>query len=59
MDRKFTDKRTVDRYLSKGMISRQDYEKFLAELPDEEANAEWVQMELHDTELPDGALDEV
>lgn len=45
------DKRTVDRYMEKGMIKRADYEGFLKALPDDSANADWVETDLEDEEM--------
>jgi len=45
------DSRTYDRYLKNGSISQKDYEGYLKALPDDEANATWVQMDLHETEI--------
>lgn len=49
--RKFFDSRTYDRYLKKGAITQKEYDSFLKALPDEESNASWVQMDLHETEI--------
>ena len=50
-NKKHFDRRTVDRYLEKGMLKRADYESYLKSLPDDSANAQWVQMDIHDAEL--------
>ncbi|MFW5926185.1 MAG: hypothetical protein ACOCV4_08450 [Myxococcota bacterium] len=39
------DKRIIERNIHKGLISRNDYEKYLEGLPDSEQNAEVVQFE--------------
>jgi hypothetical protein len=39
------DKRTIDRNLTKGVISKADQAKYLSKLPDLEAQAEWVDMD--------------
>lgn len=49
--RKYFDSRTSERYLKKGAISQKEYDSFVKALPDDEANANWVQMDLHETEL--------
>ena len=56
IESKFLDKRTVDRYLAKGQLTAQDLEAHLKGLPDEEGNAEVVQMELYDAEMSDSSL---
>lgn len=45
------DRRTVDRYMDKGIIKRGDYESYLKSLPDDANNATWVQMDLEETEI--------
>lgn len=47
------DRRVVDRYVAKGHISADDYKKHIDSLPDLEGEAQWVEMDLHDTELGD------
>ena len=51
MDYKLYDRRTFDRYLEKGIVKRADWENYLKTLPDESDNAQWVQMDLEETEL--------
>jgi hypothetical protein len=48
------DKRTVDRYIEKGLVKRADYDTFLKGLPDESANAEWVEVEMDAAEFEGG-----
>lgn len=45
------DRRTYDRYVESGIVSQSDFEKFIKNLPDDSAHAQWVQMDIHDTEI--------
>lgn len=45
------DRRTVDRYVEKGLIKKSDYESYLKSLTDDSNNATWVQMDLEETEI--------
>jgi len=45
------DQRTVGRYIDKGIVTETEYKDFLKNLPDDTANAQFVQMDLHDAEL--------
>lgn len=45
------DRRTADRYIEKGLIKKSDYDSYLKSLPDDSANATWVQMDLEETEI--------
>jgi hypothetical protein len=45
------DRRTVDRYVDKGLIKATEYQSFLKALPDDAANAQWVQMDMEDAEV--------
>lgn len=45
------DRRTVDRYMDKGQIKRSDFDSYMKALPDDAANATWVQMDLEETEI--------
>ncbi|MBY0371318.1 hypothetical protein K2X33_11565 [bacterium] len=45
------DIRTSDRYVKKGIVSQKEYDAYVKALPDEEGNATWVQMDLHETEI--------
>ncbi len=56
--RKFFDSRTYDRYVKKGSINAKEYETYLKALPDEESNATWVQMDLHETEISSDESDD-
>lgn len=59
MEPKHLDKRVTDRYLSKGLLKKEEFEKHLKQLPDSESAGLWVQMDLHDTEVSgDGDLDD-
>lgn len=51
IDKRHVDRRTVDRYKEKGLLKEADYQSYLKGLPDDAANAQWVQMDLHDTEI--------
>ena len=55
---KFFDRRTVDRYIEKGTVKDADFRDRLKSLPDDSANAQWVQMDLHDAEISDDDLDD-
>jgi hypothetical protein len=56
------DRRIVERNIKKGLISRAEYEKYLAQLADTEANAEVVEIVLEAAPegdaLDDGVLDD-
>ncbi len=43
MSEKF-DKRTIERKIQAGQVTRDEYNKFLAELPDDEENADEVEV---------------
>lgn len=45
------DRRVVDRYIAKGLISQAEVTKHLGALSDETENGEWVNMELLDADL--------
>lgn len=49
INRKYTDSRTSERYVKKGLVSQKDFDAHLKALPDDEANATFVEMDLHDT----------
>jgi hypothetical protein len=57
MDKKLYDRRVSERHVEKGLISEADYAVYLKSLPDEAANAQWVQMDLHDAEISEGSGD--
>ncbi len=48
---RYLDRRTFDRYLDKGILKEADLKSHLKNLPDDTANAQWVQMDLHDAEI--------
>ncbi len=50
---KHYDKRTFDRYLEKGIVKPQEFEAHLKNLPDDAANAVYVQMDMDEAELTD------
>jgi hypothetical protein len=39
------DKRIVERNIAKGLVTRKDYDKHLADLPDRSNDGEWVEFE--------------
>ncbi len=45
------DLRVVERQLSKGDIKESEYKSYLKSLPDESANADWVQLNLEEAEI--------
>lgn len=45
------DRRTAERYIDKGTLSRAEYESYLKALPDDSANATIVQMDIEETEI--------
>jgi|GEM_PF-2117933 len=55
---KLFDLRVVRRNLEKGLIRESDYQSFLKRLPDEQNNAEWVQMDIYDTDLAEEATEQ-
>ena len=52
-NRKLLDRRTVERYIEKGLVKASEFQSYMKNLPDETNNAQWVQMDLHDAELTD------
>lgn len=50
-DKRYLDRRTCDRYMEKGLLKRTELESHLKGLPDDSANAQYVQMDLHDAEI--------
>ena len=48
---KLYDRRTMDRYVEKGMLKGPEAQSYLKSLPDETNNAQWVQMDINDTEM--------
>jgi hypothetical protein len=57
MEKKHLDKRVADRYVTKGLLKKEELEKHLKALPDSEADGIWVQMDLHDTEVGEDSDD--
>jgi hypothetical protein len=55
---KIYDRRVVERYVKAGKISDSDLKSYMKSLPDESANADWVQLDLLDAEVSEGSLDE-
>lgn len=51
MESKYLDKRVADRYIAKGLLKKDEFEKHMKNLPDSETEGVWVQMDLHDTEV--------
>lgn len=45
------DKRVVDRYVAKGMVSKDDLKKRLEKLPDDTDQATWVQLDMDEAEV--------
>lgn len=50
-DAKRIDKRTYQRYIEKGVLKDSDYQSHLKSLPDETSNADWVELDIYETEL--------
>lgn len=48
---KHFDKRTSDKYLDKGIVSQSEMQSHLKALPDDAANATWVELEMDETEI--------
>jgi hypothetical protein len=48
---RYYDRRTMDRYLDKGLLKETELKKHMDGLKDDTDNAQWVQMDLHDAEL--------
>ena len=46
--RRYRDRRTMDRYVEKGIVKTTETEAYMKALPDETNNAVYVQMDLHD-----------
>ena len=45
LDEQLVDRRTVERNIQKGLLTRADYEAYLGKLEDSEGNAETVSLE--------------
>jgi len=50
------DKRTVDRYMDKGMVKGPEFKDFLTKLPNDEANLALVEINMDDEDLMDDDL---
>ena len=42
---KKVDVRNVEKYLTRGSLPSDDYQKFLKQLPDDAANADWISID--------------
>ena len=49
------DKRTVTRYIEKGILTQTEFDKHRKTLPDESNNAQWVQIDMDSNDF-DGAF---
>jgi hypothetical protein len=45
------DKRVVDRYVAKGVVSKEELKQRLAKLPDDADAAAWVQLDMDEAEV--------
>lgn len=54
IDIRLLDKRTVDRQLTKGKISKEDYASYLGALPDVEENSENIAERIYGVPVLDG-----
>lgn len=50
-ERKLYDRRVLERNVRKGLVKNNDFQSYMKSLPDETNNAQWVQLDLHDSEL--------
>ena len=50
---KLNDRRTQDRYAEKGLVDRAQLANKIKALPDEAANATWVEIDMEDGQLMD------
>ncbi len=55
---KFFDRRVVERYVQKDIVKPGEFQEHMKNLPDDTANAVYVQLDLHDTELGDSGADQ-
>ena len=51
------DTRTMGRYVEKGVFKEADIKAYLKALPDESKNAQWVEVELFETEITETITD--
>ncbi|MGE3758733.1 MAG: hypothetical protein AB7H97_13310 [Pseudobdellovibrionaceae bacterium] len=54
---KHFDKRVSDRYIEKGQLKESDIDSHLKQLPDDSANAEWVQLDMEESDIGDADSD--
>ena len=57
-NQKTIDKRTFGRYVDKGLLKASDVEAHLKSLPDDTANATWVELDLEEAELSHSETDD-
>jgi len=48
---KLNDKRTQDKYIEKGLVDKAQVQTMMKNLPDEAANATWVEIDMEDGQL--------
>lgn len=48
---KLYDKRVTDRYIEKGMLKQSELDAHKKALPDDTANADWVQLDMEETDI--------
>lgn len=53
---KHYDKRTLDRYIERGVVKESDFKNRLKALPDESPNAEWIELDMSDAEVAESPL---
>ncbi len=51
VDFRLLDRRTVERYIKRGLVNQKDYEKYLKALPDLEEKAATVDIELEQVQI--------
>ena len=49
-DKKLYDTRILSKNLQKGLIKEADLKAHIKSLPDESANAQWIEMDIHETD---------
>lgn len=52
---KMTDRRTLDRYVAKGLVKQSEIDSHVKALPDDTANAQWVTIDLDEAEVGEGS----
>jgi hypothetical protein len=55
IERKMLDRRTFDRYVSKGLVKQTEIDQHVKSLPDENNNATWVTIDLDEAEVGEGS----